>query len=110
MAEKFNKLTTKQMIQLSDKLRQICHYNEATKYAEYDEGWSDQRVTDEGNGEYTLANVRGLRTDTIGVLRKPRIDTTLDIIKSLEDRIERLENWARARPMQPLGKPPGSGK
>lgn len=108
MAEKFNKLTTKQMIQLSDKLRQICHLN-PSGYAEYDAGWSDQRVVDEGNGEYTVSNVQGLRQDTIGSIRKSRT-TTPGSFKSLEERVERLENWARSRPVQPFGKPIGSGK
>jgi len=111
MVEKYNKLTTKQLIILSDKLRQVCHFDTVTNYAVYDEGWSDQRIVDESNMEYSLANVKSLRGDTIGILRKPRkpSDNTT-IIQSFEERLERLENWARGRPIQPFGKPVGSGK
>jgi hypothetical protein len=118
VAEKFNKLTAKQTIELADKLRQVCHFNVKTNYAEYDAGWSDERVALESEGKYTHGNVRGLRHDVVGSLRKRRggptqqtfelkseVEALTALIETIEGRLVQLEQWAMARPKTPFEKP-----
>lgn len=90
---------------VGDCLRLHCVRADKAGIAVYEEGWDDERIVTEFRDRFpiTLANVRGLREDLVGHLRRggdqggdaPRF-------KELERRLAELERWAAARPVQPF--------
>lgn len=105
-----NVLKHNDLIVLADKLRLVCI--KKGSYAEYLDGWSDQRIISESEGKYTVHNVVGMREQLIGKLEPAKSTDQMkllvkrieDLEKLLGDRIAALEYWAAQRPVASFNK------
>jgi hypothetical protein len=94
-----NRLNGADTVKMADIIRAHCKLVDGR--AVYDEDWSDQRVIEEMSGRANLNNVQNLRRQLVGDVR-PKNGP--DQLAELELRIEELERWAAARPVQPFRK------
>ncbi len=88
------------MVAVADMLR--LHCKKVNGFAEYEEGWSDERVC-ELLPPATTTNVANLRVELIGKFR-PSSVSTLSAMKyeKMEQDIEKLMAWASRRPREPF--------
>lgn len=92
MAKTVNKLKQADVIALADFLRKVAKSENGVCI--YDDGYNDQKVAHELS--CTVNNVAGMRRAILGDL--PKVVGGNDIIR----RLEALEAWAAARPVQPF--------
>lgn len=103
---KVNKLKGDAFIKLVDKIRQHCINIDG--FAVYEDGWSDEKIFEAMKDEFTLTihNVAGARRMAVGRFKKtaPDIEVKAGSVADLRQRIEALEKWAAARPVEPFRK------
>lgn len=95
--KKKNSLSQIQTIRLAEKLKEVCAAKDGI--AVYSEGWDDANVIKALGPEYNLNNVMNLRKLLFGDLA-PKKKTKAATLAELQARIEALETWAAARPVQ----------
>lgn len=101
--DKIRKLSYTETFHIGDLIRQHCKL--IGKYAVYEDGWTDERITCEIGGTFTQSNVQGVRAQLIGPLRIARETKEADLrgrISALEERLTSLEDWATSRPKAPF--------
>lgn len=110
-----NSLNQADLFRLGDFLRQHCKII-GDGAAQYEPGWSDQRVVDESPVKATIYNVTGLRRALLGELKvvKPvtleehvakleeRVMTLMEMDELIHQRLSLLEVWGAKRPVQPF--------
>ena len=112
----FKKLTALQIVDLHDKLKQVCSKGEDGS-AIYIDGYNDRKVYEELLAEgknYNLSGIEKIRRDFFGRVRSlptkeetslnkisSQISTLIDITGKLGIEVENLKKWAAARPVQP---------
>ena len=103
-----NTMNQNETVELGIIIKQHCHNIDG--YAVYDQGWDDDKIVAEANKTingrrdgfvFVRSNVDGLRRSTIGNF--PPVRQANPVMKNrmtdLEHRVNRLEMWARLRPV-----------
>lgn len=101
MPKQSNKLTHTDLFKLGDLLRQHCETKDG--FAVYSNGWDDTLMLElvkekHPDMKVNVNNVAGLRKALMGNVRAPRGNKVT--VETLLARIEALEVWAGARPVQ----------
>lgn len=117
MTRQNQRLRRKYIFQCVNILTKVCKTSNGL--AVYDEGWDDLKVMEEFNRvivpreegyNFTKVHVEGLRKEMIGNLvdKSPQGTKASAELEELKDRIERLEEWARLRPVGAFPSDPNS--
>jgi len=84
------------IVRLGELIKANC-VRQADGTAAYKDGWDDERIVKEMEGKANITNVIHLRKGLIGDIVKP---TKPGSITDIMARLEALETWAAARPVQ----------